>query len=196
MLYADARWCGPRVLYFFSCYLRGQSQPLDDVVKACESDGDGRTSLSDLVRAAKRLGLNPLAVECAPEDLAQSGGPAVICVQLGAPSRTGALGAASQPLVHFVGVLRPEGSEPLWVIDPSRRTAAFPVDNDLLLSGFTGQAIFLDGAAPERLLLARRLRLGALLAAALATMLAVAKPVGRRIKARRFWAGKEGGRTC
>jgi hypothetical protein len=37
MLQPNASWCGPRVLYFFSCYFR-QDYSLEEVVSACQTD--------------------------------------------------------------------------------------------------------------------------------------------------------------
>ncbi len=147
MMYIDSQWCGPRILYFFSCYLRDGRVPLDDVVRRCEADADGTTSLFDLVRAARELGLDPLAVKCTADELLAAGGPAIICLR----SRQPFPGDGERPaadVAHFVGIVRPSKTHPLWLIDPSRRCAPFPVESAGLLSAFTGHAVFLDGTAP------------------------------------------------
>ncbi len=79
ILYLDAKWCAPRILYFFSWYLRNESLALDEVVELCEADKDGNTSLLDLVRAADGLELSPLPVRCMSDEVLESGGPAIIC---------------------------------------------------------------------------------------------------------------------
>ncbi|HVC97296.1 MAG TPA: hypothetical protein VND64_26685 [Pirellulales bacterium] len=148
MMYIDSQWCGPRILFFFSCYLRDGRLPLDQVVQRCEADADGKTSLFDLVRAARELGLDPHAVKCTADELLAAGGSAIICLRSRQPIPIDT-GRPTSDVAHFVGVLRPTKTGPLWLIDPSRRCAPFPVESAGLLSAFTWHAVFLDGTAPE-----------------------------------------------
>src|SRR5260370_40774673 len=73
-----ASWCGPRLLYFFA-RLSGQDCTLDYVVSICKTDEAGHADLLSLVTAARELNLEPLAVECAPEQILSLNGPAILC---------------------------------------------------------------------------------------------------------------------
>ena len=184
ILYADAKWCGPRVLYFFACLLGSPDIRLDTIAKLCETDQDGSTSLFDLVRAAETLKLRPVAVSCSVDDMLRSGKPAIICLGSGVASER-----QSQERVHFVGVFRPRDDGPIWVIDPSRRTAPFPAEGERLLRAFTGRAVFLGGALPT-IYAGRRLSgavavVSAILGAALAVALALRATGGRTVPDRR-----------
>jgi hypothetical protein len=75
ILSADARWCGPRILFFFSCYY-GMERTLDEVVQLCATDEAGLTAMADLVRAARELDLDPMPVEATLDEIVQMGRPA------------------------------------------------------------------------------------------------------------------------
>ncbi len=154
ILRQDAGWCGPRVLFFFACYL-GQDCRLEQVVDLCKSDEHGNTTLRDLVSAARDLDLGPVPIACPAEELLALGGPAIICVRGLASAddpreATGDTEAREWP-VHFIGLIGPEEEGWFWVVDPAISTQAIVVHGDALQRAYTGHAILLKGCPRPRL---------------------------------------------
>lgn len=141
VLRSDAAWCGPRILYFFSCYYNC-GDPLSDIVSRCAPDKQGHMSLFQLLQVAKDLKLAPVPVQCSFDELMKSRGPAIICLR--APSAPQSAG------VHFVGLVPnqvdPESTAGFWIIDPSSRDVLAARPDNELHRMFTGFAIFLRGS--------------------------------------------------
>ena len=57
---------------FFARYL-GKECTLEQVVDSCNTDTEGYTTLTDLVRACEELDLEPLAIECRASDVLSLG---------------------------------------------------------------------------------------------------------------------------
>lgn len=154
ILRPEASWCGPRVLYFFSCYF-GNDYSLDEVEFLCNTDENGYTSLLDLAQASQALGLDPTPISCSPEQLLELGGPAIICV-LGRERKEGkspvkdADKKQDAPVVHFVGLLGRE-DDGFVIFNPGLSTGCFKVTPQAIESEFTGHAILLRGC-PQPLL--------------------------------------------
>ncbi len=140
ILSQDASWCGPRLLYFFA-RLSGQDCTLDYVVSICKTDEAGHADLLSLVTAARELNLEPLAVECAPEQILSLNGPAILCFR-----RTAAVinDSGTSEVLHFVGLVGKKGDE-YWIVDPSVDTAPYPADLDAVKHRFTGHVVLLRG---------------------------------------------------
>lgn len=77
LLSSEASYCGPRILFFFTAYF-GINTDLASIVRLCNTDSDGLTSLLDLVRCAGELELDPEAIACNAATLEELGGPAII----------------------------------------------------------------------------------------------------------------------
>jgi hypothetical protein len=161
VLRPDAAWCGPRILYFFACYL-DRERPLPEVVSLCATDAEGYTSMRDLVEAARALDLDPTPVRCRANQLLALGGPAILCV--GRPETPG----AKVQRLHFVGLVGRQGDKYL-VVDPSLRAEPIAVSGDRIAGSFTGHAVLLDGC-PRPWLIPSPMRLLGLGAAGLAAL--------------------------
>jgi ABC-type bacteriocin/lantibiotic exporter with double-glycine peptidase domain len=129
----EANWCGPRVVYFFARYL-GTPCNLEGVVAECRTNSDGNTMLINLVHACENLRLDPLAIRCDAKQMLALGGPAIITVKTG----------RNDGAVHFVGLVRPEGTD-YWVVDPSVSTRAIVVNAEQISSAFAGTTVLLKG---------------------------------------------------
>jgi hypothetical protein len=146
VLAPDAAWCGPRILYFFACYL-GRNCTLDEAVARCQTDANGYTTLQNLTRAARELGLEPTPVACDAEQLLALGGPAIICVgrpAAPASAERPAPEAAPRTEIHFVGLIGPK-DDAFLVVDPAVRTEALIVTRGKIRQSFTGHAVLLRG---------------------------------------------------
>jgi hypothetical protein len=142
----DSAWCAPRVLYFFADYY-GQDATLSEVVKLCNSDAQGRTSMRDLVRAAEALSLEPEPIECSADQLLALRGPAIVCVGANpdTPSQQGAAsGEAESRIVHFVAYLGREGNR-VRIIDPSLSADMLHVSEQAMRRAYAGKAVLLKG---------------------------------------------------
>jgi hypothetical protein len=166
-LQSDAAWCGPRILYFFSCYFR-QERTLHEVVELCKPDERGYVTLQQLVQAAQQIGLEPLPLGCSADEVLDLGGPAILCVRASAGSSPE---DSSEP-VHFIGVVGRQGDE-YWVVDPAQSTRAMRVSRAQIASAFTGHAVLLKGC-PRPELLAWWLRGPTLLVSSVAALLLLA----------------------
>ncbi len=138
VLRVDARWCGPRVLFFFSCY-SGLDFSLDEVLELCDTDKNGNTCLFQLVAAARDMGMDPAPVELSFDGLLATRGPAIVCVRA-APIDDG------KPWLHFVGMLSDNESGAIWIVDPAQATVALLKEEDDLRAAFTGHAVLLKGS--------------------------------------------------
>lgn len=138
VLRPDAAWCGPRVLYFLSCYLEDREASLDQVVSLCRSDQEGYTTLLDLVQAARKLDLEPTPITCSADQLLSLGGPAIIGV--GRPASP----TNRKIRLHFVGLICKRGQRYL-VIDPSLRAEPILVPAYRIRDSFTGHAVLIRG---------------------------------------------------
>ncbi len=149
LLRPETAWCGPRVLYFFACYL-GRDCTLDEVVSLCGTGEDGYTSLRDLVQACRTLELDPTPVACSADKLLALGGPAIIAV-----GRSDASDKSVKRL-HFIGLIGRQGDDFL-VIDPALRAEPIAVSRDKIARSFTGHAVLLTGC-PRPLILPSAVR--------------------------------------
>jgi ABC-type bacteriocin/lantibiotic exporter with double-glycine peptidase domain len=131
---SDAAWCGPRLLYFFSVYL-DRERPLNQVIGLCAADATGFVSFEAVELAARELGLEPTAVQCSAQAIAESGGPAMLVINKGSE--------------HFVGLIAYDGHI-CTIVDPSRPSSVHAMPIDDLKQYATGHAIFLKGARIPR----------------------------------------------
>lgn len=134
LLGSDLSWCGPRILYFFMRF-RGIDCSLEDVVRRCNSDAKGMTSMKDLVDAADGFGLDPTGLQCSLSELTEGGAHAIVCMR-----------AANQDAnvpYHFVGLIPTEVPGTVLVVDPSSGASAKETTLDALSRNYSGYAIAL-----------------------------------------------------
>lgn len=134
VLRPDSAWCGPRIVYFFAHYL-GRDCSLDAVVKLCQADDQGFTSMANLVEAAQQLGLEPTPIRCSPTELRKLTGPAIVCLRH--PKR-------KEGPVHFIGLVarHAEDASPI-ILDPSDNIGLMNISDEGLDASFTGEVILL-----------------------------------------------------
>lgn len=139
VLKSDSAWCGPRVLYFVA-RLYDKETTLGDVVRLCSTDGDGYTTMAQLVAAALKLELESRAVEISFEDLCKLNKPAIICIRRtvvgGGTSNT----ASTSAKLHFISFIKCENGN-VWVFDPSKDARAALVTVESLRSTYVNRAI-------------------------------------------------------
>lgn len=139
-----AAYCAPRVLYFMARY-SGVQTTLEDVVRLCQTDQAGYTTLLHLCNAAEHLGLEPVAIDCTADELLKCSGPAVICIAI-SPTQVDKDANDGRSRVHFIGLIRREGDK-CRIIDPSTGLDPVWVRGDALGRVFSGQVLLLKGCS-------------------------------------------------
>lgn len=144
LVQGDASWCGPRIVYFFSCLYRGEAS-LQDVTRLCKADKQGLTLMYDLVSATKELGMDPMPIACDARELCSLGGPAIVAVRSrrDGPSQHATIDVLHQP-VHFIGLISCE-SERCLIVDPAVASRPYWFPMEQFQQRFTGSAVLLKG---------------------------------------------------